>query len=88
MGAGGMNQMTLLESIEPITEGKKHNQRDIILQMLYGKPCHCGEFMRKGIAQYNARIKELRQQGYLIEYNSRFKVFRMVRKNETNKSQH
>ena len=70
-------QQTLVSFGQPITNTRKATQRQVIFDMLAIKPCHCGEFMRKGIAQYNARIKELRHLGYNIVYDSNFKVFRL-----------
>ena len=47
-------------AIASITESKKANQRNQILSLLKERPCNCHDFMKAGIAQYNARIKELR----------------------------
>lgn len=58
-----------------ITEYKKSAQREIILRLLKTSNRHCGEFLKKGIAQYNARIYELRKMGYLINYDNKKKVF-------------
>lgn len=71
-------QLSLIEyGAEQITPEKKNTQRNIVLEMLARNPQSCSDFMRKGIAQYNARIKELRQEGYNISYISKYKVFRM-----------
>lgn len=48
-------------------KGKLDNQRGKILQLLLdGEPHSCMEFLDLGIAQYNARIKELRDMGFNI----------------------
>lgn len=70
-----MPQLTL----QPITESKKSAQRELILRMLKIGDCNCSDFLKKGIAQYNARIFELRKQGkvdgFSIVYNSLTKNF-------------
>jgi hypothetical protein len=67
------------ESLEtPILPEKKAAQREIILNLLGQGPQHCGVFLRHGIAQYNARIYELRKKGYDIKYSSEYRVFTIV----------
>jgi len=76
-----MIQTTLiLISNAAITEPKKSAQRSIILDMLKIGPCNCSLFMRAGIAQYNARILELRQVGHKIVYDKTAKVFYIDKK--------
>lgn len=70
------------EQKQPITEFKKDSQRSTILSMLKDKPRHCGEFMTKGIAQYNARIKELRGCGHNIVYHHKVKLFTLETEGE------
>ena len=62
---------------EQITPQKKDTQRQTILAMLRSGPRHCGEFLKRGIAQYNARIKELREMGEHIVYDHNRKEFVM-----------
>ena len=77
---------TLFEYCQPITiqitDSKKATQRNTIISMLQYKPCHCGEFLQKGIAQYNARILELRKQGHNIIYDNLTKRFMLEVQND------
>lgn len=64
----------------PITEQKKSIQRGQVLAMLRMRPCRCIDFMRVGIAQYNARIFELKRPpfSHIIIYNRKKKVFELL----------
>lgn len=46
---------------------KQPTQAEIILDLLKVHSCCPSDFMRKGIAQYNARIHELRKEGHNIQ---------------------
>lgn len=46
---------------------KQPTQSEIILDLLKAHPRCPSDFMRKGIAQYNARIYELRREGHNIQ---------------------
>lgn len=76
-----MKDLTLNDFLNPtseITDVKKATQRNTIMQMLRIQPRHCGEFLKVGIAQYNARILELREQGNLIHYDRLTKKFILI----------
>ena len=70
-----MTQLTIMDYGQPITPQKKEAQRNLILRALYKKPQSCLDFLNLGIAQYNARIYELRRMGYNIKYDGKWKVF-------------
>ena len=63
-----MTQLKLTLYQEREVTGKNANQRNKILELLQDRFYHSpSELMRLGIAQYNARIYELRKMGYIIE---------------------
>lgn len=73
--------ITLLQYMEsPITSDKKATQRETILKMLRKRNRYCYEFTQSGIMQYNARIKELREQGHDIQYLYGPKLFVLFEK--------
>lgn len=68
---------TLEKYLKPIENHKKQAQREQIIQLLRKKSCSCSDFMRLGIAQYNARILELRKAGYSIVYIPTERLFKL-----------
>ena len=78
-----MNQKVLSGyGVQQITVEKKLAQRRTIIAMLRTNNCSCADFLKKGIAQYNARIYELRRKGYIIDYKSITKDFHFIGFNE------
>lgn len=62
-----------------ISDISRKHQRDKIEEMLELKECTCSDFMKAGIAQYNARIYELRRLGFNIHYNKKTGFFKHIK---------